>query len=638
MTGGLRRLSASIPHGQRVQFLYYSVAVALILEVCVRFCLPSAEFGEARDQRFFLLLPFVFECSFLIALALSHRNGSCREDSASSLFQQPTLLSVVLNLLPIILGCVALLPKDLLSYSSLLLVTGAGLIQFAWVKLRGWKLMKVLQWIIAIVIVGATIKAQLLLAWKCPWHWSHYLAPLSAYREGGILLWDTPSQYGFLNIIVASVVASLISLPPVEALGWLFTAFSVVAVVICIRIFYKYLSLCPILSAGFASCLICAIPGISNDLSGPIAYPSVSAYRFLPSFLAVYSSWRASQSRSKSTLMAAGILGAIACLWSGESLAYTILPLGFFVLIKALTDRDILFVLQPPCISLLLTAFASMAFLVGYSLKFGIVVEPMAMFEYSLAYANANSAVLVDFTNSWTVYFVFSLALCYFLFRKATLRSGGSRAGGALFFGFMLCVSTYFIAKSDESNVLNLMPWGILAIAMAGAMSTNSETRQLARGAVFVVSLLTIQYFSMPDKARARGQFLARLSAPSRLVLPDLPEVPDTLQRYIGERWPGYGVTVLDNEFATSKPLKISGTTGYRLSISTEQHFNEVPSLERRRTYVHRIIERNPKSLVITPSEKSERVKTRFMDWVGLCTLSEVGDYQGWKIFEVKKT
>lgn len=40
------------------------------------------------------------------------------------------------------------------------------------------------------------------------YHWEYYIGVVQGIRNGGWLLWDTPSQYGFLNILLASLIPS----------------------------------------------------------------------------------------------------------------------------------------------------------------------------------------------------------------------------------------------------------------------------------------------------------------------------------------------------------------------------------------------------------------------------------------------
>jgi hypothetical protein len=37
-------------------------------------------------------------------------------------------------------------------------------------------------------------------------HWDYFIGPVQTVRSGGWLLWDTPSQYGFLNILLTALI------------------------------------------------------------------------------------------------------------------------------------------------------------------------------------------------------------------------------------------------------------------------------------------------------------------------------------------------------------------------------------------------------------------------------------------------
>jgi hypothetical protein len=624
----------------RLRFLIYAGLVGWLINWVIQTSLLPPTAGERRDTLFFLLMPFVFEFAFflaclitwIIAIVLPPRFRE--KDSTSTPFGVSVTL---LNQIPIILSCWVLLSLETIGWASVGVVLAIGALQLTWIRYRQFKSVAAMQWIAGLIVIVPTIKTTLLVAPKCPFHWSHYLAPLSAYREGGILLWDTPSAYGFLNIILASIVASLFRLQPATALSLLLVVFSLLTLGLVFWILYRKLSFAPFIAACFSCCVVCAYPGWIDDLFGPIKYPSVSGFRFLPALIALAAMWHATKTSSKIHVILSGILGAIACLWSGESLMYTIPPIGFFILVKALIDLDWLFFIRVPFLSLLITILSSALFLAVYSLYFGVVAEPQALFEYAMVYATPGRGepFLIAF-DGWTTFFIGSLAFCYFLARSTTLRAEGNSSAGALFFGYLLCVSTYFISRSHENNIRNLVPWIILAIAISGALLKSQTNRMLARTGTFVICLLLVQFLSLPREARARDIFRDRMKAALELKEPPRNQVPDPLQRYMKQTWPNYAVTVLD-EFYFSEPLDMPNTTGYYMGVATLQHFKELHSKERQGIYLTRMLERKPKSLLITPSDKADIVKKFFSDLVAFCSLTELEDRNGWRIFEMQK-
>ena len=152
-------------------------------------------------------------------------------------------------------------------------------------------------------------------------HLGYFSGVIQTIRSGGMLLWDTPSQYGYLNLVLASWVPvsdSRTALLVFQALLLVFV-FSTVILTLSQRFSNPWAFLTS--GAVFLVALYFADP----HLEGPQPFPSSSVVRFGPSIVLV--AWLSSRRiiheiQSRNTRwMTAGIV-AIGIVWSAESLVY----------------------------------------------------------------------------------------------------------------------------------------------------------------------------------------------------------------------------------------------------------------------------------------------------------------------------
>jgi len=111
-------------------------------------------------------------------------------------------------------------------------------------------------------------------------HWSFYVGPAELVRQGGWLLCDVPSQYGFLNIIIAA------RLPFASAWTSFYVLDAVCVFVSAALVFFTLRSLrlgrfTGVFAFFVTLAVVYLIPGDYAHLNGPTYFPSVGAFRFL---------------------------------------------------------------------------------------------------------------------------------------------------------------------------------------------------------------------------------------------------------------------------------------------------------------------------------------------------------------------
>lgn len=151
-------------------------------------------------------------------------------------------------------------------------------------------------------------------------HWEYVLGPIRALHEGGWLLWDVPSQYGFLNVLIP---AALPIHPAVDAFYWFQAATFFAASAIFYRTLYVVLGM-NWLAAG---AIVTAFFFLADPLLiGPTPYPSMSAVRFLWCYalLAMAATIFLGERPSVARFVRYGTLPwIVGLLWSAESAIYT---------------------------------------------------------------------------------------------------------------------------------------------------------------------------------------------------------------------------------------------------------------------------------------------------------------------------
>jgi hypothetical protein len=118
-------------------------------------------------------------------------------------------------------------------------------------------------------------------------HWSFFTGPAEMVRQGGWLLWDVPSQYGFL------VTLTLAWLPTRTAWQSLFLVNALFNFLIALMIFYLFRALRPgFLNLCFALALTLAAVFFRSGLApfyfeGPSQLPNIGGLRFFCTFALV---------------------------------------------------------------------------------------------------------------------------------------------------------------------------------------------------------------------------------------------------------------------------------------------------------------------------------------------------------------
>jgi hypothetical protein len=306
-------------------------------------------------------------------------------------------------------------------------------------------------------------------------HWSFFTGPAQMVRQGEWLLWDVPSQYGFL------VTLTLSWLPTRTTWQSLFLVNALFNFLIALMLFSLFRALRPgFLNLCFALALTLAAVFFRSGLApsyfeGPSHLPNIGGLRFFWSFALVAMLFleyrRASTRQSYRALFWSGCLvWLVATLWSVESAVYACATwLPAFALLAWRSTADVAgapertfkarlvasarWLLLPPALLV-----ATVLLVAGiYFLRLGQAPDWRSFIEYAQAYKGGFAALPIDVNGAvWVLVIVFCAFATTVVY---LLRDGADHAALPLMLGAgggLWAMCSYFVSRSHPNNVHNL--------------------------------------------------------------------------------------------------------------------------------------------------------------------------------------
>lgn len=333
-----------------------------------------------------------------------------------------------------------------------------------------------------LILALASLRADRLFDSIAFHHWGVFTGPAELVRQGGWLLWDAPSQYGFLSILTVA------ALPARTTWQGFYIAYAVLVFGAAVFLFCLLRALRPgLLNQAFSLALTLAavflLPGDPATLSGPQLTPAASAFRFFWCYallaILVWEFTRAPDKIAYPKLFGAGcVVWLIGTLWSAESAVYcAVIWLPAFGLMVwrrapgldgAQSPRQRLRTtgvwLLVPAFVLVLTLTLLGAF---YRLRLGHPPDWVGFVEYAGVYSSGAYALPIETLGPvWMLVLVFFgvVATAVGLRRNGLDHPALSLAAGAG--GFLWATSSYFVWRSHPANVVNLVPNVCTVIAL----------------------------------------------------------------------------------------------------------------------------------------------------------------------------
>jgi hypothetical protein len=337
-------------------------------------------------------------------------------------------------------------------------------------------------------------------------------------------------------------------------------------------------------------------------------------------------------------IILSGALIAVASLWSAESCLYTGAPILAFLFFDFVLKPRLAFLVSAPVRICLCAAAMAGAFLWIYSLTLPHGIDFHAFYEYAEAYATFSGTLPME-ADLWTGLFAYLISLAY-LVGRLRLKQGGDRAAyGPMICVYVICIATYFVARSNYRNVHNILPWALTALAAVAGAPTSAlrsmvKTSVLTLGSVslgFFVAYYSVGHNSNRITDRYKG---LRIYVPLEFE-PMTPGVAQAAREAVGST----DFTVINDRalFAQSPEL---GSYGHALPISPLMHFFLLGDT-RCRVYAQRMVDRVPRSYVLCQDRICPGIPYTFEKMKDILEVRPVpfpfGRNLGWEIVEITK-
>jgi hypothetical protein len=346
-------------------------------------------------------------------------------------------------------------------------------------------------------------------------------------KQGGWLLWEVPSQYGFLNILVPALFPldnSWVSLYVVSSALFFVSAWIVYSALKGLGqgVLHKIASLLLTLSS------VLMLPGWAPRLAGPISRPQVAAFRFIWVYVLLWILILLTRSGptglgskfSKSHLMAAGSLcWLLGTLWSAESAIYcglVWLPAAMLIVFEQSRSSGLGFrpatyqalrflTWQAATLTIVLIGIACY-----YLANLGTLPDWFGFIEHATAYKNGFGSIPMDLNGLvwWMLLGFCGMASTLPYFWKSD-RQRLPLVVAAL--AAVWATHSYYVNRSHENNITNLTPIMLIAIVIVLRALRQTNSYQAGWLAAIMVPFFTMAQVAAFSNTNYFPNYLASL-------------------------------------------------------------------------------------------------------------------------------
>jgi hypothetical protein len=340
-------------------------------------------------------------------------------------------------------------------------------------------------------------------------HWSVYVGSSQAFLGGAIPFQDYPVQYGMGPTLLVAALCGQECWTGLYVAAAATNLIYLLAMAGCVVLLTRRLPMgLALVALAAMGCAILMWTGYPPDFKGPIATPSVDGLRFFP-LAALLCFIIAAEARDFRLDVAGHALWLLGLVWSPEAAFYaTVVWWPYLALrraqkIGATSATGVaIAVLRGAALALAATAaaFAALAVL------FWIVYRQWPSIEGFTTYVR-NPPGILPVNPTGPVWLALAAAT---VVAVAQLRADarGVRLGLVSLMG-LFAAGSYYLGRSHDNNVLNLLPFIVLALTAALAIGLKDVASGFAQIALAgVVALLATFGFESWDAAAQRGQAL----------------------------------------------------------------------------------------------------------------------------------
>ena len=320
------------------------------------------------------------------------------------------------------------------------------------------------------------------------YHWEYFVGPIRTIRNGGWLLYDAPSQYGFLNILLASLL-------PIKS-SWqsfyifqssiLFITSSAVLLLLFSFVKNSFTSKCLIFFLVLGSFFFADPAWI-----GPTPYPSSSVTRFFSCYLLLCLSFIPNQYPHRVLLISLGWL--IGALWSAESFLYSTVIYFFYIAadlfycnsFEGIKLTLIRYSIYPT--TLLITTLLIIT--TYYKIELGHLPNFFFFFDYAIGYASGYGYVPFQLNGPGNIMLLIFLGLSFLTLVSIREPANGTMTGSlACTAGCVWAIGSYYLGRPVPQNITAMFPL-LTTCVLIGLLHSKKVHSNKAHGPLSAAAL-----------------------------------------------------------------------------------------------------------------------------------------------------
>ena len=447
-------------------------------------------------------------------------------------------------------------------------------------------------------------------------HWEYYVGVVQGVRNGGWLLWDTPSQYGFLNILLASLVPSASAWQAFYIFQGTLLFLVSTGIYLAAR---RYISTSVFHRMVVFAIVFLALFFADPELIGPYPFPSSSVVRFFCVYALVLVAWFIPKFGLRQAI-ALSIVWSLAVIWSAESAIYGTAVCLFILaaLLQTHTAESNSFKLAGKYVAIaaMCLALVLVVMFAFYIVRLGVAPDLFGFFEHALGYAGGFGYVPFPLTgpgNLLLLVFMGISILCIGAIQRERDTNKNMVAPLAAMAGCIWGISTYYIGRPVPQNITAMLPLIAMVVYLSLLLSKRASQGAYSlpiKAAAFPLFFLVL--IPLTNLKWIENLFETRSFASN--VMTGLPKASNELQQLVSRAKPSIDMPIVYYGDDAAPPIlpgeyaRLSEANWLPIPLQLlERPMSEV----RRSLYLNRYICRNQPSGGILINRKGDAIAVR---------------------------
>ncbi len=340
------------------------------------------------------------------------------------------------------------------------------------------------------------------------YHWEYFVGVIRSIRNGGWLLYDTPSQYGFLNILLAS------SLPFKSALQSFYVFQGLLLFIVSTSLYFSIKKLFKWNSRDLFVIFVlifCSLFFADPELIGPYPFPSSSVVRFFCVYM-FFLFFTLVPIYGRSQAIGSALVLVCSILWSAESAVYGISIylfnlLGLFLDTGTKGQRKNL-VLEYGRSGIIIVLIALFAMSVPYLVFLDRSPEFISFIEHALGYAGGFG--FVPFPVVGPINILINTFVVLVILVKTQIKNHDDNNDNddnivglsplMAMAGGLWGVATYYIGRPVAQNVTAILPILTTILLIGTAFNRNAKgkfgSELLSKVSIPIFFIVLMQIFN----------------------------------------------------------------------------------------------------------------------------------------------